>query len=315
MLFRYAFMLVLVICGLTMTTCNDKKDTVVEPVTGPYVTFKFKFDPNQARLGNLGQPVGVPAGHAAQNPSFRKFSIHYIELAADQWTALGNGEILYRATETTVGGASAIDFDKSLVVREDTVFLRVPISTIKAGTYKWIRVSAAYQNYDVVFNLKVPVFGQLIDQVGTISSFIGFNTYIHSFKPRTQTVTVNANETQGYWGFEYNLTGVPAPYSSGVQSGQAPAGATTVVNPLASTSPIPAGSCVITGQFTPSALTITGKETNDIAVTLSFSINKSFEWVDTNGNGKWDGDVTTSPATLEPVTDMGLRGLVPTFTK
>ena len=44
-------------------------------------------------------------------------------------------------------------------------------------------------------------------------------------------------------------------------------------------------------------------------MTLSLSINKSFEWVDTNGNGKWD--VTTSG--VESVVDMGLRGLVPSY--
>ena len=56
-------------------------------------------------------------------------------------------------------------------------------------------------------------------------------------------------------------------------------------------------------------LTITGNETEDIQLTLSFSINKSFEWEDTNGNLEWDIDVG-NPANTEKVVDMGLRGLV-----
>jgi hypothetical protein len=74
---------------------------------------------------------------------------------------------------------------------------------------------------------------------------------------------------------------------------------------------------VVTGAFdTP--LRITGAETRDITVTLSFSVNKSFEWVDTNSNGQWDLQLNnnTDPAddVMEPVVDMGLRGLIPTVT-
>lgn len=57
---------------------------------------------------------------------------------------------------------------------------------------------------------------------------------------------------------------------------------------------------------------MTGNETGDITVTLSFSINKSFEWVDDNGNGQLDmyADGVT-PA--EKIVDMGLRGLIPSW--
>ena len=48
---------------------------------GPNLVFKFKFDPTQARLNNLGQPQAMPAGHAGQSPTFNKMSAHYLELA------------------------------------------------------------------------------------------------------------------------------------------------------------------------------------------------------------------------------------------
>ena len=44
---------------------------------------------------------------------------------------------------------------------------------------------------------------------------------------------------------------------------------------------------------------------------MNLSINKSFEWLDANGNGKWDVDNTSG----ENVVDMGLRGLIPTWIK
>jgi len=108
---------------------------------------------------------------------------------------------------------------------------------------------------------------------------------------------VNGNKLQGYWGIET---------IAGVQTGQSPEGATTVPNPLFATSPIPQGSCIVTGKFDKN-LEITGNETEDITVTMSLSINQSFEWVDKNGNGKWDVDLD------ENVVDMGLRGLIPFY--
>jgi hypothetical protein len=79
-----------------------------------------------------------------------------------------------------------------------------------------------------------------------------------------------------------------------------------VPNPIFATSPIPQGSCVVTGAFT-QPLVITGNETQDIVVTLSLSTNNSFEWVDSTPDGKWQPEVN------EQVVDMGLRGLIPSW--
>jgi hypothetical protein len=73
---------------------------------------------------------------------------------------------------------------------------------------------------------------------------------------------------------------------------------------LFDSSPIPQGSCVVTGQFE-NGLTITGDETEDVTVTLSFSVNQSFEWTEINTDGKFE------PSAGEELVDMGLRGLKP----
>ncbi|NCU06221.1 MAG: hypothetical protein GXC73_19870, partial [Chitinophagaceae bacterium] len=269
--------------------------------------FKFKFDSTQVRLNNIGQPSVIPAGNAAQSGVMNKMSAHYIELAPNALTLLGKGAVLYRAAETTAGGSNAIDFEKAPQAGNTEVFYEVPISKVAIGEYEWVRISLAYQNGDVKIRVDTTINSISINQdlTATLASFIGFNTYIKNFTVKNQSITVNGNRSQGFWGFETTVpvlgTNIPI-----AESGQAPAGATTVVNPLFNTSPIPAGSCVVTAAFANGKLKITGNETKDIIVECSFSTNKSVEWKDLNPNGKWE------PLKGETLVDMGVRGLIPT---
>lgn len=134
----------------------------------------------------------------------------------------------------------------------------------------------------------------------TVASFIGFNTYIGSHKVKDSTITENSNKAQGYWAFETAVPGV----GGFLTKGQAPADATTVPNPLFATSPVPAGSCLVTGVFA-SPLLVTGNETADINIIVSLSVNKSFEWIDADGNMTYD------PLAGDQVIDMGIRGMIP----
>ncbi len=277
-----------------------KKD---KPDTGPRLIFKFKFDSTQVRLNNIGQPATLPSNHRAQSPKFNTMSAHYVELAGD-WDALGSGKVLYKAEEVTNNNLQAIDFSKATIVREGEEFYSVPLSLITPGSYKWLRVSLAYQNYDIKY-LYSGIYG-----TGTVASFIGYRTYVNSYKIKNQTITPSqsaggpGNHAQGYWGFETTVFGTPF-----TVDGQAPAGATTVPNPNFANSPIPAGSCVVTGKFVTvngieEALTVTGEETQDVVITVSLSTNNSFEWIENGGNNVYE------PAT-DAVVDMGVRGLIP----
>ena len=286
---KIAVLIILFIAAIPIFSCEN------EETSEPMLIIKFQFDKNQIRLNNLGQTSSVHAGNAAQSPIFNTISAHYIEMAPNTNTQLGLGEILYHAPETTLGGSNAIDFAQSKIVSEGETFLKIPLKDVLAGSYEWLRVSLSYQNY------QISVRHQNVDYTGTLASFIGINTYINSFNIGNNIFEVNANRAQGYWAFGLN----GQPYSS---SGQAPDGATTVPNPIASTSPIPAGSCVVTGKFT-NNLVITGNETNDVTITLSLSINNSFEWHEVNADGKYE------PAAGENVVDMGLRGLIPSYVK
>jgi hypothetical protein len=259
------------------------------------INFIFRFDSTQVRLNGQGNPVVVPAGHGAQSPRFNKMSAHYLELAPTATTLPGNGAVLYRAEETTAGGANAIDFSKSKFAGNNEVFLTVPLSELAAGTYNYLRVSLAYQNYNVYVSTP---FGT-VD--ATVASFIGFNTYIGNYKVKDSTISINGNKKQGYWAVEASAGGFGT-----VQTGQAPEGATTVPNPLFATSPIPAGSCLVTGAFA-SPLIISGNETKDINIEVSLSTNQSFEWIETDGNNVYN----PLPPANDRVVDMGIRGMIP----
>ncbi|MDB5283786.1 MAG: hypothetical protein JWO06_2861, partial [Bacteroidota bacterium] len=265
--FKYSVFIMLG-CLLFLGGCKPKTTT-----KAPNLVFKFVFDSTQARLNNFGQPASMPSGHAGQNPSMNSLSAHYIELAPSGLTALGQGLVLYSTPSSYAGGDTAIDFaQEPLTANNGTVF-SVPIKNVTPGTYQYLRVSLAYQNFDVQLyvDTTVNVSGNNITVQQslpcTVASFVGFDTYISSYKVKTQSITVNASKKQGYWGFESIGSIAYGPYSypyNYLTSGQAPVGATTVVNPLFATSPIPAGSCVATGQFnTNGSLKITGNETQD----------------------------------------------------
>ncbi len=291
----FSLMLLLFAIILFASSCiktdNNATDNITDPnnSSSANLIIQFKFDSNQTRLNNVGLPSSLPNNHAAQSPTFNGISAHYIELAPSAFTFLGEGALLYQGPETTAGGNKAVNFDEALVVAEGETFLSLPIKDLTPGTYEHIRVSLSYQNYDI----QLKALGFTV--TGTLASFIGYNTYTNDHTINTNNLSVNGNRLQGYWAFE-------SPY--GVIEGQAPEGATTVPNPLFASSPIPQGSCVVTGSFgTP--LQITGTETEDINLTLSLSTNNSFEWINSDGNSTFD------PLDGDIVVDMGIRGLIP----
>ncbi|MFI5170817.1 MAG: hypothetical protein ACHQFW_00415 [Chitinophagales bacterium] len=292
----FLFTAILISCNKDKTAFND-------------IHFVFQFEEGQERLDNFGDPSVIPAGNAAQTPLMNLLSVHYIEMTQNEFIPFKEGAILYSSVETSDGGENAIDFDSSHVSGEGVDFIKIRLDRLPAGTYNYVRASVAFQNFDVQYNVNnIPGFGNLSGQSGTLASFIGYRTYIRDLTIKNLTTTINENKVQGFWGFETLFTDALAPYNA-IYTGQAPAGSTTVVNPLDATSPIPAGSCVITGKFV-DPLVITGDETSELFITMSFSINQSFEWTDLNANGEWDIDATT-PANNEPVVDMGLRGMIP----
>jgi len=122
----------------------SKKD--VSATASAKLVLVFKFDSTQERLNNIGLLDLMPPGNSGQSPLFNTMSSHYVELTPNAVTALGSGQVLYRAPEVTTGGSNAIDFSKSVLAKEGETFLSIPLDEITPGTYQYLRVSLAYQN-------------------------------------------------------------------------------------------------------------------------------------------------------------------------
>lgn len=291
---------VLILSILSFTSCKKDDDTSGQELK-PQLKFSLSFSDTLPRLGNLGEEVGVPSGHAAQSPVMHQASVHYIELASDSLTNLGDGEIVYEGEETAVGGEAAVEFDKANIGEDGVTFIEMDLSTLEPGTYNWLRVSLSYQNYDIEYRVNESPYIVNQDYTGRLASFVGFNNYITTHTIKDSMVTLNANKEQGYWAFESNIVYNNVNYSKVTQGDGA---GVTVVNPINTTSPVPVGSCVVTGKLK-EALVITGDEKEDIQMVLAFSINNSFEWEEVVEDGKYE------PGAGETVQDMGLRGLHP----
>ena len=294
---------ILIIALFSSIGCKEEKKY--------FVHFKVKFDGLQERLDSKGFPSAVGAGRAAQTPLMNQIGIQQLELTTNNTTTLGKGLVLMTTPETTAGGESAIDFAQVKMAKEGEIFLTLPLENLPIGRYEWTRISVAYQNFDVLFNMfNVPNAGTFLDQRGTLASFLGQNNYLSPYKVWSKMDNVSGNYKQGYWCYETKLV---SSYASNDKmfNGQTPEGSTTVVNLMSTTVPNPIGSGIITGKFdTP--LSITGGETQDIYITLSFSVNRSFEWEESiDRNGKWDynAQANTGQPAVERVLDAGLRGL------
>ena len=299
------------ILALLFASCTKSS----EP-TERYLIFKFKFNDTLPRLNDTGAVVGIAAGNAAQTPKFNSISAHYLELAPNANTLLGQGQFWMLGTLKD----SAIQFSKATLTGDGETFFSVPLSSVKPGVYEWLRISLAYQNYDVAYRMDTVINGITFNSNynGTIASFIGYNTFIDDYIIKTKTVTVNGKRRQGYWGFETIVGSGGFYYPAITKTGQAPDSATTVVNPLFATSPVPKGSCVVTASFKQTKynkdgtssifsapLTITGVEKESIIVECNLSTNKSFEWREIITDGMWN------PLQGEKVIDMGIRGMRP----
>ncbi len=296
-----------ILCSLIFLACDSNDNP--NPTDNPMLNITFIMDETAGRLDNFGEPVPLPTGNAGQNPDFESLGLHFIGLYPDKFTPYDGGVTVFSSPTTEAGGIAAIDFDQELFITESDNILSIPLSQVAAGSYEFFRSSIGYQKFRIVYNLGGASADPgwpagISDDVNvdaTMASFLGYNTFINDYILENETVAVNANKLQGYFGLESKGEVAGFPFTD-LTEGDAPV--TTVPNPINDTSPVPDGSCLVTGQF-PTALIIPENPTQDINIEVVISINKSFEWKDNNGNGKYE------PLLGEEVVDMGTRGVFP----
>ena len=295
---------------LVLLSCSSDLKEDTENPEDFMLNISFVMDVNAERLDNLGNLVGVSEGNAAQNPDFEVLGLHFIGLYPNQFTPFEEGATIFSSPATNKGGTVAIDFEKELFLTKTDYQISFPLSDIPPDTYEFFRSSIGYQQYTIDYNLAGLAsenstwpedVSDSIDVIGTVASFLGFNTYISNYTLGDQTISIDSNKLQGYFGLETSgeVSGFSFNEFSEGESQQ-----TTVPNPINETSPVPPGSCVVTGKFN-SVLVIPEEPVADINIQITISINNSFEWKDDNGNGKFE------PLLGEKVVDMGTRGVFP----
>ena len=122
------------------------------------LNFTLKLDEVQQRLNSFGLPADIPVGHAVQTPNFKSMSIHYIELAPNAFTPLGEGVILFKGQETDKGGENAVDFDKAILgfVSSEIVCGAIATSKLPLSIFSSsIGFETNFNPFSVFFKLRV----------------------------------------------------------------------------------------------------------------------------------------------------------------
>ena len=198
----------ILVCLLYWTCSKTDADTSATTTNDAKLRLQFRFDAEQERLDNQGNPANMPLGHAAQTPDFNALSAFFIELVPTSLTQVRAGAIVYEAATQSAQSSSsfeeAVVFDKAIISDENVFFLEIPLQDIPVGDYQYLRASVTYQNFDIRFNLNnlpSPLPSNLNHQKGTLASFIGFNTFIKDILVKNQTLNINADRQQGFWAF------------------------------------------------------------------------------------------------------------------
>lgn len=155
----------MIACSILLVSCSDSNEDCCINPEQPQLIIKLKFDPYQTRLNNLGQPSTIPSGNAAQSPNIRRMSANYIEFTPSATTLLGNGELIFKGSETTTGGNRAINFQAASFAGNEETFISIPLNEVANGNYNWVRVSLAYQEGTI--NVRAPDGN---DYSGTLAS-------------------------------------------------------------------------------------------------------------------------------------------------
>ena len=293
-----------ILAALSMFSCNkDVKEFVSQ-------YFISEADPSGARLDWDGNSSEVAAGNIGITPdSVLNIGIHYLELVQDANTAYKSGVIIYRSPETFQGGEIAIDFDSLLFLAPGTEIFNANLRKIPPGTYSYIRASVTCISYGITVDLDdVPGAGAVNNVPATMYSFLGYRTYIGSIQADTNDQEINANRALGFWLLETRQP--EADWNKVIQT-QLNSNLVTVVNELSDSAPIPNSTAIITGVFD-EPLVITGEESDDLYLTLTFSVNKVIEVADANSDGTWDLNYQFNVLS-EELMDHGLRSLRATF--
>jgi len=238
----------------------------------------LKFDSTQVRLDNYGNIAIIPTGHEAQSPLSYSVSIKQIELLRDSSADYYAGaNYFYNSSATQQLAHEGIAFDEYISSHD------------APGTFKWIRVYFGLQN----FRIRCKVNGNVVE--GSLLSFLKPVNNENEYLINDSTIINDSTMNKGQWFLE--LDGGISPILAGQVQ---PESAISQPNSLHYSWPAPSDLYVVTCPINP-ILSI-GRPYYD-TVTLSISINKSFEWVEHSDPDYFE------PLNGDTIVDFGIRGV------
>jgi len=286
-----------------------------------YLIIKFKFNDTLPRMNDAGNIIGdsIGFGNAAVTPKFNSISVNFLALFANDSSKYADANPIYTAA---IKDSTAFNFSQYKIVSEGETFYEIPLSSIKAGTYKWLGAGLAYSNMDVPFRIDYVFNNNAYNSsyTGTVATLLGASTYVDSMKIKDNYTYKKSNQPQGFWAFESRFGFGGFLDSIFTRNDYVATNGTTVVNPLFGNTIIPNFKTygITTGKIynnraykngefklEESPLVITGLETESIILELNLSTKNSFIWKDDNNNKMWE------PFKGEPIIDMGFRGMRP----
>lgn len=306
-----------------------------------YLILKFQFTDTLPSYNDTG---GIYTDFQRQidgveglTPLFNKISAHQIILLRDSSLASEPG-LYYEGEESfTRRGfdSMGIDYSNATFVKEGENFLTIPLSTIKPGSYEYLKVEFSYQNVNIPFKLDTLVqsFRDPITQVqypgayfngvyaANIASFLGYNTFIsngYSINSYFQKMD-SQYLSRGFYAFETQLGSNGINYPAWTETRRSNVAAVNMLHKYQpnidkytyTIAPIHTSKYNKNGDFivTQTPLVITGAETESVIINCQLSTYKCFEWQERNGNKIWE------PFKGEPIHKVGFRGMKPIVVK
>ena len=315
-----------------------------------YLILKVKFDPTSAPLNDSGFLYATPVGNGALTPTYNSMAPAYIELAPDLGTP--DSTVPYKSdfkytlfsseNATDNFGHSGVRYTSLQITKDGEAMVSIPLNTITPGTYRFLRLAVAYQNFDILYKLDSTVSnlyhnGTLYPSASfygmyhaSISAFSDSTFFDNGFTVSNYTVNNMPPKTvkkSGFYGFETQLGTNSFYYPLEKTSTLQVADSVASVNTIYAKVKTPKNASVFTAPFytinfknytqdtimTP--LVITGGETESIIIDCTMITKNSFEWKNDNGNGVWDAYSNKPGAKNEGVYNFGFRGMKPFYYK
>lgn len=233
--------------------------------TGPFVSVHVRA---------VQTPVAHDPSSAGQTPSVQRMAFKSLTLYRSKDDP--DGYVVYDLGDSAV--------EAGLGDGDDTVLVKLPISTLRAGHYTYARAGVSYLRYDVASTLHASGFAipGKFENVQVLAD---------------GTLLDGQRRKKGYYRYTFVSSSLPP---QTVEGSDAPTPLTTGQGGVS----LEPGTGGLVYGF-PVDLTIDLGVTHDLNAIFELNTHENFRWVDLDTPGYAKGVYDTTPTSFEPVTSFG----------